>query len=191
MFFLPSDFEIRPGYFMNESHLHGKLHTYRVMCHVLLLGKKINLDHQTKLAFCAAFVHDMARRHDGFCLMHGPRAARIKVPEFIPLFKKYGLNDEDISVIKTAVSNHSQYIDLNKKHPHYLVTALLKDADALDRVRLGHGNLNARFLRLPETQGMITFSHQLFDGTCDRQDLTLEGILEIAGHLLGEAPYVP
>ena len=162
MFFVPSDFDIKPGYFRNESKLHGALHTYRVMCIVLVMGEKMNLVHPVRLAFCAAFIHDMARRHDGFCIMHGPRAAREKVPEFTPLFNKYGFDDEDINTIKTAVSNHSQYIELRRNHPHYLVTSLLKDADALDRIRLGEGNLNPKFFRNEVSMELKDFSRNLF-----------------------------
>jgi len=61
MLFIPSDFDIKPGYFVHESELHGASHTYRVMCHVLVLSKKLNLIQAGRLAFCAAFVHDMAR----------------------------------------------------------------------------------------------------------------------------------
>jgi len=186
MLIIPSDFDIRPGYFMRQSELHGTLHTYRVMCYVLLLGKKMNLEHQTLLAFCAAFVHDMARRHDGFCMKHGPRSAREKIPFFIPLFERYGLDDEDINVIKTAVSNHSQWFDLSKRHPHYLVAAILKDADALDRVRLGHGNLKVRFLRLAVAPGLISFSHRLYEASRQRDELTFAEIIAIAEDIAGE-----
>lgn len=186
MVIYPSDFDIKPGYFKHESHLHGTLHTYRVMCHVMALGSQLDKPHETLLAFCAAFVHDMARHHDGFCLMHGPRAAREKVPEFIPLFTKYELNAEDISAIKTAVSNHSQYVELKIKHPHYLVTALLKDADALDRVRMGEGNLKQKYLRLPATAGLIPFSSQLYCHSEHKNDFSMKAMLDIAEKLLGK-----
>jgi len=186
MLLTPADFDIKPGYFIHESTLHGRLHTYRVMCHVLVLGKRMNLYPQTTLAFCAAFVHDMARKHDGFCLMHGPRAARIKVPEFSSLFEKYGLSRDDIGAISTAVSNHSQFVEISKKHPHYLVAALLKDADALDRVRLGNDNLNPRFLRLSATSGLLPFSHQLYERSKGSLGMVFAGMLDIASDLLNE-----
>jgi len=146
------------------------------MCHVLVLGKRMNLVHQTLLAFCAALVHDMARTHDGFCIMHGPRAAKHKVPEFIPLFKKYGLTPDDINVIKTAVSNHSQYFELKKDHPHYLVTSLLKDADALDRIRLGEGNLNTKYLRHEVTLELKDFSRNLY---IESEQITVSSFAEM------------
>jgi len=187
MFFIPSDFDIKPGYFRHESSLHGALHTYRVMCHVLLLGDRMKLVHPARLAFCAAFVHDMARRHDGFCIMHGPRAAKHKVPEFMPLFNKYGFTNEDINSIKTAVSNHSQYFELRKDHPHYLVTSLLKDADALDRIRLGEGCLNTKYLRHEVTLGLKDFSRNLY---IKSEQVTVSGfadMLNIASKLWNTA----
>ncbi|HOV11960.1 MAG TPA: HD domain-containing protein [Bacteroidales bacterium] len=180
MLLTTSDFDIKPGYFIHESVLHGKLHTYRVMCNVLVLEKRLNLGHDASLAFFAAFVHDMARRHDGFCLMHGPRAARIKVPEFRPLFEKYGLTNDDIGAISTAVSNHSQYVEVSRKHPHYMVAALLKDADALDRARLGNDNLNPKYLRLSATSGLISFASQLFELSNGKNHLDFAGMLDIA-----------
>ena len=42
-------------------------------------------------------------------------------------------------------------------------TALLKDADGLDRVRLG--DLDPRYLRHPESKGMVDFAQTLFDAT--------------------------
>ena len=41
--------------------------------------------------------------------------------------------------------------------------ALLKDADGLDRVRLG--DLDPRYLRHPESKGMVPFAQALFDAT--------------------------
>lgn len=185
MLFTPSDFDIKPGYFRHESHLHGAMHTYRVMCHVLALGEKMNMVHETPLAFCAAFVHDMARKHDGFCLMHGPRAAREKVPEFKSLFTKYGFADEDINAIKTAVANHSKYFELRKQHPHYLVTSLLKDADALDRIRMGENNLNPKYIRHEATFGLIDFSCKLYFQSEKIPNLNFESMLKIAQDLYG------
>jgi len=127
----------------------------------------------------------MSRRHDGFCIMHGPRAAKYKVPEFLPLFNKYGLETDDINIIKTAVSNHSQYVELRKDHPHYLVTSLLKDADALDRIRLGEGSLNIKFLRHEATLEMKDFSHSLYNKSEQSPIIGFETILGLAKDLSG------
>ncbi|MEI6123742.1 MAG: HD domain-containing protein [Bacteroidota bacterium] len=157
-----SDFDIKPGYFMHPSELHGANHTYRVMCHVLALGNEMGFEKEKQLAFFAAFMHDMARRHDGFCSRHGARAANIKLPQLIPLFQLYGCNDEHIRAIKTAVVNHSNFNDIRKTHPHYTVAALLKDADALDRIRIDEHNLSPRYLRFEPTYSMIDAAERLF-----------------------------
>jgi hypothetical protein len=43
------------------------------------------------------------------------------------------------------------------------LTSLLKDADGLDRVRLG--DLDPRFLRNPQARDMIPFAEALFEET--------------------------
>jgi hypothetical protein len=50
-----------------------------------------------------------------------------------------------------------------KTHEHWRLVALLKDADGLDRVRLG--DLDPKFLRLPQSKPMMSFAQQLFDAT--------------------------
>jgi hypothetical protein len=155
------------------------------MCLVLILCTTTKLEKETLPALFAAFLHDMSRRHDGFCMMHGPRAAREKVPQFFSLFKKYGITEEDIKVIKTAISYHSQIIEVRKSHPHYKVTALLKDADALDRIRMGKGNLNPKLLRFPETYHLIDFSHNFYYESLKTTNKGFDNILKIAETLSG------
>lgn len=43
--------------------------------------------------------------------------------------------------------------EVSREHPHWPLIALLKDADGLDRVRLG--DLDPRYLRYPESRGMV------------------------------------
>lgn len=131
-----------------------------------------------------------------FCPRHGAqarrllpdaraKAARDKVPEFIPLFHKYNLETEDINTIKTAVSNHSQYVELRKNHPHYLVTSLLKDADALDRIRLGDGNLNPKYLRHKASLELKDFSRNLYLKSERIPVSNFETMLDMAQELYG------
>ena len=86
MNFLSPDFNLTNADFDHPSGLHGINHTYRVMCHVLALGKLEHLERPKMLAFCAAVIHDLSRRHDGICLKHGPRAALEKLPLFEKLY---------------------------------------------------------------------------------------------------------
>ncbi len=150
---IPPAFTLKDEYFSNRSILHGIHHTYRVLCHCNVLGNMLKLKRETRLAQCAAFIHDMARRHDGTCRQHGAWAAEEKVPIFKDLFYSIGVSPNDIPEIKSAVVNHSDPSDLSKGDPHYLTTAILKDADALDRIRLGNDNLDIEFLRFLGSRG--------------------------------------
>ena len=180
MFYRPDDFQLKQEYFRRHSELHGFGHTYRVMCHVLVIGGEMNLIQEKRLAFCAAFVHDMSRKHDGFSLGHGPRAAKEKVTEFLPMFLRNGIGEEDMETIQAAVANHSQYTEFKKDHPFYTVTALLKDADALDRIRMGHGNLNRKYLRLEVSTKLIEFAAELYFASREIKDISLKEMISLA-----------
>jgi len=180
MFDQPEDFLLKPSYFRHPSDLHGICHTYRVMCHVLVIGSELKLFKEKRLAFCAAFVHDMSRKHDGFSLGHGPRAAKEKVPEFMPMFCRNGVQMDDIASIQAAVANHSQYTELKKDDPFYIVAALLKDADALDRIRMGEDNLKKKYLRFEASGNLIDFARELYFSTLRLKDITLSKILGLA-----------
>ena len=93
------EFILKHEYFDHYSSLHGTGHIYRVMYHVLKLGTLLKYPHETKLAFFAAFIHDMSRLHDGKCSKHGQRAADNKLSRFLPVFRNNGMNEEDIPYI--------------------------------------------------------------------------------------------
>lgn len=158
-------FGLKKCYFDHDSILHGIKHTYRVMAHSLILGNLLGATQERNIAFCGAFIHDMARRNDGFCTEHGRWAVENKVSEFKMLFYATGLNDQDISALCVAVQNHSLHEELPADHPFYLQTAILKDADALDRIRLGIENLDTRYLRFKISNKLVPFANDLFYST--------------------------
>jgi HD superfamily phosphodiesterase len=155
-------FTLLPEYFDHQSNLHGINHTYRVMYHCLELGLEENLTGLARLAFMAAFIHDMARTHDGFCMVHGARAAEEKLPKFINLFLNTGASEAEIALISVAVRNHSLPAELPATDPAAVVTALLKDADALDRIRLGEDNLRPEYLRFNKSHSFIIPARELY-----------------------------
>ena len=171
---------MKEEYFRRHSELHGFGHTYRVMCHVLAIGGEMNLIQEKRLAFCAAFVHDMSRKHDGFSLGHGPRAAKEKVSEFMPMFLRNGIGEEDRETIQAAVANHSQYTEFKTDNPYFTVTALLKDADALDRIRMGHGNLNRKYLRFEVSRNLVDYAAELFFASHEIKDIALKEMMSFA-----------
>ncbi|MBE0662637.1 MAG: HD domain-containing protein [Bacteroidales bacterium] len=178
--FDPGKFILNESHFDHQSLLHGINHTYRVMCHVMLLGEKLEWERETRLAFCAAFIHDMARKHDGYCSKHGLWSTENKLPVFAEFFMSQGANAYELEEIGTAVRNHSEGFELHKDHAFWKTTALLKDADALDRIRLGHGNLNVTYLRLDPTPTFIPLANDLYFSTSDILVKSFTNMLEIA-----------
>jgi hypothetical protein len=181
--FDPEKFRLNQAHFDHVSLLHGINHTYRVMCHVMVLGKALKWERETRLSFCAAFIHDMSRKHDGYCTQHGFWSSRDKLPVFKEFFMSQGANAYEIEEIGSAVKNHSEGFELAKHHRFYKTTALLKDADALDRIRLGQNNLNPDYLRLEITKGFIPFANVLYAGSDNKEITGFSDIMLIAKSL--------
>ena len=146
-----SDFNLKPEYFdVPDRGIHDARHLYRVMIACTLIAHKLNEPRAGLLAFCGAFIHDMARRHDGDDQQHGPRATATKWNLFNALWDKYGLSNAERSNIRAAVSRHSGGGNSGYQD-NRLVNHILHDADALDRCRFHHhGRLNWHYLCLPE-----------------------------------------
>ena len=85
------------------------------------------------------------------------------LPQVRELFARGGVLDDDYPAIHTAVVHHAIPKELDPAQPHWRLTSLLKDADALDGVRLG--DLDPRYLRNPDAHGMVDFAQALFDRT--------------------------
>jgi hypothetical protein len=112
-------------------------------------------------AFAAAMVHDMARRHSGFCEQHGIWAVEEKLPERTALFRDWGLDDEGLRQVAYAVRYHCRD-DAPEDALAGPVLALLKDADALDRVRFGGPDAIGRhYLHWAHTEATIPFAERL------------------------------
>ena len=67
----------------------------------------------------------------------------------------------------SAAVHHCKTAELEASHEHHRLTALLKDADALDRVRIS-GGLDPRFLGHKEAGEMLDFAQVLFDESSGR-----------------------
>jgi len=115
--------------------------------------------------WAAVYLHDIARTHDGRCYRHGADAmAKFETrPELRSLFTQGGVAGDDYVQIHTAVVHHCRPQELDRAHPHWRLTSLLKDADGLDRVRLG--DLDPQYLRNPEAREMVGFAEKLFSET--------------------------
>lgn len=164
----PDAFNLRKNHFDHQSGLHGIAHTYRVMINTLLISNRLDDKKAGLLAFCGAFIHDMARKHDGKCSKHGPDSAAFKLPAFSELFSGYGVTPLAMNYIREAVIQHSYNETLTKADEGYFVMAILKDADGLDRCRLH--DLNPSFLRLEPSHDLIAQAKRNFDITGHKND---------------------
>jgi hypothetical protein len=151
-----------PSLFSHRSDLHGQSHVSRVMVHAFRLIETTGWIEEAPRLWAAVYLHDIARTHDGICYRHGGDAMKKfeTLPEVKELFERGGVRADDYAAIHTAVVHHSLPKELDRAHPHWRLTSLLKDADALDRVRLR--DLDPRYLRNPEARGMVRFAEALF-----------------------------
>lgn len=174
-----SAFNLNESQFDHPSRLHGVMHTYRVMVHTLRLGLLTGNIKEARNAFFAAYIHDMSRKHDGYCTRHGADAANFKLPVYRDFFLENGATTEALLIIGKAVTLHSTGNELAENDPDWLTVAMLKDADALDRIRLGNYDLDPSYLRLQETHPCIIFGKSLYHQTIEKEILFFHEIIKI------------
>lgn len=159
-----SVFSLSETQFRHPSQLHGVLHSYRVMSWVVVLSHVGRFGRDGRNAFFAAMVHDMGRTHDGVCQIHGAGSAKFILPKYKNLFAEYGVDEQDYKEIYTAVEYHS----VSEEIEGHNVLKILKDADALDRVRIHPHQPNPSYLRfsfteqfIPSAAKLLSFSEKL------------------------------
>lgn len=148
-----------------KSRIHGSGHIHRVLFWAGLIAWLEDLaEEDVRQYFRVASYHDVGRTFDGLDLHHGSRSAE-KLAELT------GQKGEPLLELKAAVAAHSQPDDrmeeiIREYGPENFIrtvelTRLLKDADNLDRVRLG--DLNPKFLRHESAKRLAEFSPRLFE----------------------------
>lgn len=161
-----------------DSRLHGPGHTRRVHVHAQRLLERLGWDPaDSQLVLHAALWHDIGRAGDGVEPEHGSRSAE-RADE---LGLTATLDPDDAAVVRFAILRHSlrdrgaaelaaelatsadRARRLAQPERALRVLWLLKDADALDRVRLGFGErANPRRLRHAESIDLIPFASSLY-----------------------------
>lgn len=164
-----------------KSRVHGSGHINRVMILAGLIACEENLkEGPLRQYLAAAAYHDVGRTFDGLELEHGSASAlRIKALT--------GYEGQALLELQGAVAAHSQpdrrMQDIVESYrPQNLswameLAALLKDADNLDRVRLG--DLKVKYLRYDSAKGLVGFSKRLFllDQRCKQGEHCCESSL--------------
>jgi HD superfamily phosphodiesterase len=147
--------------------VHGATHCLRVATHAYEIAEEIGLaEAEHDAVHLAGLWHDIGRDHAGVDSHHGAKSAG----------KAVGLGlhrDTDPHVVELALfamTHHCGSEEHAERAARYTtdpaatlrVFRLLKDADALDRVRL-HSGLDPSFLRYPESHGHIDRAWELLE----------------------------
>ncbi len=143
---------------------HEKSHCARVLLYSLMISRDMGMDARWIDALCeAAVFHDSRRQDDWADVGHGDRAAeyyrqfcseeRLTFDVRAYLAIKY--HDRPDSAGARAIADSGGGEDC------LMVYRILRDADALDRLRLGPDGLDLRSIRLPESIGLIRFVRDL------------------------------
>lgn len=152
---------------------HDVDHTTRVVYLANVLAELDNFnEHDKKLLLTAARYHDIGRTNDKVDMEHG-KYARYKLEnqeeELLKDFSK-----EDKNIIKFAVEQHSlskeenakaiEKLPARKREKYAKILTYLKDADALDRVRIANKGmqLDPNRLRTDTAKKLIDFSRDTF-----------------------------
>lgn len=161
---LVEQFEPQQDWLAHDSQIHGIGHLTRVfilqelICSALEAeGMQIN---RTALRW-AAVAHDISRHDDGFDLEHGTRSAE--------WLRDHLRNDIRAKAIDIAVYAVHWHVPDDDKAPEMTTElAILKDADSLDRVRLG--DLNPSYLRTDAARSLVTTAKELYLASQPRND---------------------
>jgi len=170
--------DVPAAWFRHESRLHGVRHTQRVHIHAQRLAELLDWrEAQTRLVLRAALLHDIGRRHDGLDPWHGAasalRAERLRLVDDLPARERravlfavtcHSRSDGRARAQAAKIDDDARAATAGDEGLHALdILWLLKDADALDRVRLGRWeSADPRMLRHPQTELLRGFADALY-----------------------------
>ena len=146
------------------GNLQGTGHAERVMILGTLIAALAPMDDKyMPWVIDACAWHDIMRRGNGTDVQHGEQAADI--------VERYTVaRGDDLRIVQAAIAAHSRgdrkmrgmmdRYGVQDRIGCELVACVLKDADALDRVR--SGDLNEKYLRLEPSKSLIGFAQWLY-----------------------------
>lgn len=159
---------LKDEYFINPGGIHGILHTKRVLILNIILSSLMKLDTEDRdILLTASIYHDIGRSGDGVCYFHG-----LKSWNKIKKYKLIDIKEDDkTKILKFIIQNHCiddknaidtintyKILDIEKG---VFLFGIFKDADALDRVRLG--DLDYSYLRNDISRKLGKIAQYIFD----------------------------
>jgi hypothetical protein len=157
---------LRPDGEDGSAGVHGIAHAWRVGVHASELAEALSLPPWEREALrLAALWHDIGRDSDGGDYFHGGKSAG----KVVGLGLHRGVEPVTLEVALLAVTFHSatdrwgEEAAAKSSDPDAAlrVYRLLKDADGLDRIRLGARRLDVAMLRFPESRARIERAREL------------------------------
>lgn len=145
--------------FKHDDAEHGKLHSLRVLLNALTLGRLKGLGQlDLHLLAMASIYHDIGRTNNEIDDLHGLRSREIFEEsdfgdnDIIKFLIEYHCIDDNIALEALKNSTIENKVKAKK------LFSILKDADALDRLRFGPRNLDFTYLRNKEATRLIFFA---------------------------------
>lgn len=144
---------------LDKTFEHGINHLYRVsilsgMIHEIVREDYDDLNDTTLIhVMMAGLFHDIGRENDEENTEHGKRSIELLDKHHIHISKDMR------QIIEYHCKDDIQFPQCSSKIQ--IMYQILKDADALDRVRFGIRALDTRYLRLEISKSLVFFAHQL------------------------------
>lgn len=159
---------------LTDSEIHTKKHCERVLLFALLIAwnKGCISEQGFDILSHASIFHDTRRIDDGIDSGHGARAAayyrmfcnsckKICFSEVAYMIMKYHDQDDKRGLASIEYLFPYEY----KRKNAIILYQIFKDADALDRFRLGESGLNIDFLRNQEAVQLVDLARKLVKQT--------------------------
>lgn len=155
-------------FWLPDSVNHTKEHCARVLLLALVIAYQIGLsDEEMDALGMAAIFHDSRRLDDWLDKGHGKRAAEYykdycyehDMPFNEQIYYIIYYHDQDDTIGLSEITKASSVSE-----GCILLYQIFKDADALDRFRLGPGGLDINMLRREEAHKVIDFAKYLLQG---------------------------
>lgn len=132
------------------------------MLFALLIADKMKLPRKEWEALCAAAVfHDSRRQDDWLDVGHGQRAAAY----YRDYCRTHPLPFDERAYLVMAFHDQDDVLGeaaLTEQEDGVLLYRIFKDADALDRFRLGPDGLDVRYLRTDAARSLYDYAKQVW-----------------------------